>query len=177
MPQVPELVTVPPPEGWVAVLVGLRVVGAADGRAGDGLTGATAGAEALGISRSWLREPRSSSARLGEAPGVVANATAAAARVSPVGPRSIAAAAAPISTPATATAEMMGINARDDRRISRSGSGSPCFPNKGQPFLDNRAVRDGNRNRRVPVKFRVRLWGDLRFIFPPIGLIPGLPVS
>src|SRR5215469_11442218 len=47
----------------------------------------------------------------------------------------------------------------------------------GQPFVDNRAVRDGIRKPRVSVKFDVRLCGDLWFIFPPFGLVSGLPVS
>jgi hypothetical protein len=96
----------------VAVLAGLRVA-EGDGATGDGL----ADGEALGISRNSLREPRSSVVRLGDAL-VAIGAAAATVRVSVLGPRFIAAAAAPISRPAMAIAAMTGINVRDDRRIT-----------------------------------------------------------
>jgi hypothetical protein len=123
------LTTVPLPEGWVGVVAGLRVVGATDGPLGDGLGAAD---EALGMARSSLREPRSSVVRLG-----VTSTAAEAARASLVGPMFIAAAAAPISRPATATAEITGINARDDRRIA----GSPCLPDKS-PTLRRQQGRE-----------------------------------
>ena len=108
MPHIPELATAPPPEGWLGVDFFAAGVFAADGEA--------AGADALGIARSPLRDARSAVSRsrtwLGLAgwPPLAANGCG-----SPAGPMLIAPAAAPTSTPASARAEINGTNVRDRR--------------------------------------------------------------
>ena len=116
--------------------------GAGDDGAGDGSS-----------ARSPLRDARSSLVWLAEALGA-ASTCAETAGVSVAGPRVIAAAEAPRTTPAIVRAAMSGTDRRGRNRVRRvirvekpRGAGrdvpeSACLPDKIEPFVGDKAGAD-----------------------------------
>ena len=170
------LVTVPLPDGGLAVFFDAVGDGCADDAEGDG--------SGPGSARSSLREARSPSVlRLATGAGLdEAASTCAATGVSVAGPMVMAAAAATTTTIAMEPAAMSGTDRRGKKRTSRvirvekpRGTGrdesSACLPDKIEPFVGDKAGGDAIDNRAEVVKSIMPVRSRLRVIFPPIGRV------